>query len=305
MKIAIFGGSGFVGGHLAPLLASRGHELVLPVRDRERAKRLIVLPAADVVAFYPEAMRGIARHLQGADVIVNLVGILHQRKNGDFVKIHNEFVRHLCDLAAMCRVRRIVHVSSLNAVMSAPSEYLRSKARAEQIVRSTPMRHVIVRPSAIFGSGDRFVSLFPALARWMPVLALPCAETLMQPIAVEDLTLMLARVAESADEDGNVLNAAGPEKMSLSEIARATLEAAGRRRPILELGQSMSYVAGAAFEFLPGQLLSRDSCLSAMIDSTVERNDAARIVGELTNFRAGLARMFGNLPDAPRARARR
>ena len=76
MKIVVFGGSGFVGRHLAAALSARGHQLRLPVRDRERAKSLILLPGADVVAFDPGAANTIIPHLEGADAAVNLCGIL-------------------------------------------------------------------------------------------------------------------------------------------------------------------------------------------------------------------------------------
>ncbi|MBE8159135.1 MAG: NAD(P)H-binding protein, partial [Betaproteobacteria bacterium] len=127
MNIIIFGGGGFIGGALAKNLSARGHRLTLPVRDREKAKALILLPDTDVVAFDPAAMGAAAAALARADAVVNLVGILNERTGGEFVRVHNEFVRVLCEHCGKRKVRRFVQISALNAGSAAPSEYLRSK----------------------------------------------------------------------------------------------------------------------------------------------------------------------------------
>ena len=301
MKIVIFGGNGFVGRHLAAALASRGHYLLLPVRDREKSKALIVLPDADVVAFDPTAMHTVLPRLQGADAVVNLVGILNERQRGEFVRVHGEFVRILTDGCTSKKVRRLVQVSALNAINSAPSEYLRSKAKAEQIVRNaSALRHVIVRPSVVFGVGDSFVNLFVRMARWAPVLPLPCAEAKMQPLAVEDLTAILIRAIETGDEDNKIINAGGPEVMTLADIVRRALAAAGIARPLMPLNPSLSYCAAAVAEIIPGvHFLSRDNCMSANLDSVTAAggNDAQRMLGELTGLDAGLAAMFNRHGD--------
>ncbi len=305
MNIVIFGGSGFIGGALARKLAARGHHLTLPVRDREKAKELIVLPNTDVAAFDPSAMRGAASALAGADAVINLVGILNERSGGEFVRVHSEFTRVLCDTCASQKARRLVHISALNAGAGAPSEYLRSKGKAEQAIRAAAVRHVIIRPSVVIGPGDSLINMFARLARLSPVLLLPCASLMVQPIAIDDLTEVIAHAAESGDEDGKTLSAAGPEKMLLAEVARRTIAAAGMRRPVVGLGPSLSYCLGALTEALPGvHFFSRDNCLSARIPTTVGgENDARRIVGELTSLDAVLARMFEGAP--PPARRRR
>ncbi|MGI9297718.1 MAG: NAD(P)H-binding protein [Gammaproteobacteria bacterium] len=307
MKIVIFGGGGFIGRHLARRLSARGHHLIIPTRDREKAKELFVLPATDIVAYDPGAWQGVLPLLEGADAVINLAGILNERSGGEFVRVHNEFVRVLCDRCVAKKVRRLVHISALNAVGAAPSEYLRSKAKAEQIVRGATLRHVIVRPSVVFGRGDSFVTLFVRLAKILPVLFLPCAYSVLQPIAADDLTAMIVHAAETGDEDGKILSAGGPQKLTLAEIVRAALDAAGVRRPVVELGPALSFAAGAIMEAIPGvHLFSRDNCLSANLHSvTTGGNDAERILGRLTSLRAGLAEMYDSGGAGLRAHLRR
>lgn len=313
MKIVIFGGNGFIGRHLAAALAARGHHLILPVRDREKAKALIILPATDVIAFDPIAMYAILPCLQNADAVVNLVGILNERERGDFVRVHGEFVRILTDGCTNKKVSRFVQLSALNAISSAPSEYLRSKAKAEQIVRNaSALRHVIIRPSVVFGAGDSFVNLFVTMARRLPLLPLPCAEAQLQPLAVGDLVAMLVRALETGDEDNKILSAGGPETITLAGIVSRALNAAGVSRPLIKLNPPLSYCAAAVAEIIPGlHFLSRDNCLSANLPSftPADNNDAQRMLGELTPLDTALAAMFeqrrGGMYSGLRAHSRR
>lgn len=174
MNIVIFGGNGFIGGALARALAARGHHLTLPVRDREKAKALILLPDTDVVAFDPAAMGAAGAALSRADAVVNLAGILNERVGGEFVRVHNEFVRVLCENCGKHKkVRRFVQISALNANPVAPSEYLRSKGKAEQVVRAAMERHVIIRPSVVFGPGDSLACFFVRVAKKRRFLCCP------------------------------------------------------------------------------------------------------------------------------------
>ena len=306
MNIVLFGGNGFIGGALAKKLAARGHRLTLPVRDREKAKSLILLPSTDVVAFDPAAMGTASSALARADAVVNLVGILNERMGGEFVRVHNEFVRVLCENCAKNKVRRFVQISALNAGSAAPSEYLRSKGKAEQIVRAAALRHVIIRPSVVFGPGDSLAELFVRMAK-LPFFILPCADAMMQPVAVGDLVSVIVHALETGDEDGKTLAVGGPEKMTLADIARAAFAAAGLRRRVWEMGPSLSYYTAAVAEAVPGvHFFSRDNCLSAGAPSVaVGGNDAPRIVGELTRLETGLAEMFGGAGGGWRARRRR
>ena len=307
MNIVVFGGGGFIGGALAARLSARGHNLTLPVRNREKAKALILLPGTDVVAFDPAAPGAVSGALSRADAVVNLAGILNERRGGEFVRVHNEFVRVLCENCVKHKVRRFVQISALNAGAAASSEYLRSKGAAEQIIRAAPFRHVIIRPSVVFGPGDSLAGLFVRLAKF-PFFILPCAYSVVQPLAVGDLVSVIVHALESGEEDGKTLAAGGPEKMNLAAVARAVFAAAGIRRRVWELSPWMSYCCAAVAEAVPGvHFFSRDNYLSARLPSvTGGQNDAARIVGGLTDLEAGLAGMFGEAGDGGlRARRRR
>ena len=313
MRVALFGGAGFIGQRLAAELCARGHEVVIPTRDRERAKeRLVVLPGARVIGFDPDSATAVSKALEGCDAAANLVGILHERRQGDFERVHGEFVRRLVS-ECRGRVRLFAQVSALGAAASSDSAYLRSKGKGETIIRDAgAMRHVIVRPSVVFGRGDSFLSMFAGMARFFPAMALPCAYAKFQPIAVEDLARMTANAMEDGALQNRILSAGGPEVFTLREIVEKTLRAAGRPRPILPLGDGASYAFAALAELVPFvHVITRDNWRAMRIPSVCPRegNDAAKILGEenMTALDIGLARMFPRPVgyDALRRRARR
>ena len=306
MRIAVFGGSGFVGRRLTAELCARGHEVVVPTRDRERAKEdLIILPGARAVGFDPDSPASVARALDGAEAVVNLMGILHERRPGDFERVHGEFVRRLV-LECRGKVRLFAQVSALGAAPAADSAYLRSKAQGERIVRDAgAMRHVIVRPSVVFGRGDSFATMFAGLARFFPVMVLPCADAKFQPVAVEDLSRMIARAMEDGTLQNRILSAGGPEVFTLREMVEKVLNAAGTSRPIIPLGNSASHAFAAVAEAIPFvNIITRDNWRAMRIPSVCPRkngggNDTATILGmeNLTSLETGLAQMFPRPPQ--------
>ena len=175
MRVVLFGGGGFIGRHLAAALSARGHHVIIATRHREAVKNdLILLPNTDVIACDYNQAQTVHPMLEGADAAVNLIGILNERDKGEFERVHCELTRILVAGALAHKVRRFIHISALGASASAPSAYLRSKAKAEQALKDIiGMRTVIMRPSVVFGSGDSFVTFFAKLTRRLPFCFYP------------------------------------------------------------------------------------------------------------------------------------
>ena len=170
-RVLVLGGSGFIGRHLCAELARRGMDVTVPTRQRERAKRgLILLPTVDVVEADIFAKGVLDRLAKGHDAIVNLIGILHGRRGRpdergpnnygpDFARAHVELA--LAALGA-CRangIRRLLHMSALGADPNGPSEYLRSKGVGEQsMLAAQDVSVTALRPSVVFGPEDEFLN---------------------------------------------------------------------------------------------------------------------------------------------------
>jgi NADH dehydrogenase len=291
MRAAIFGGGGFIGRSVAACLSAAGWDVIVPTRDRERAKAaLIVLPTAQVVPFDPLSPPTIRAAAAGCDVVINLIGILQEARRHDFEATHVEFVRKLVEVCARAGPRHLIHISALNAGPGAPSRYLRTKGNGEAIIREVapPTRWTIIRPSVVFGRGDGFVNLFAAMLRRFPMLPLACAEARFQPIGVEDLARLIAKCAGDCAFYGETLQAGGPRAYSLGEIA--ALIAGKRRRLIVPLNRPLSYLLAWMMEAIPfiTPPLTRDNCASMSVASVCARNDAARILGDLRTLEAEL-----------------
>lgn len=312
MRIALFGGGGFVGRHLAAELARRGHSLAIPVRNRERVKEsLILLPNADVFGYDPNAVLSLKKGLTGADAVVNLVGILNENGRNLYERAHGEFVRMLAEGCVKNRVGRFVQLSAIGASPGAPSAYLRSKAKGEQIIKSTDaVTHLIVRPSVVFGRGDSFVNRFAGLIRTLPVMPLPMAAAEFQPVFVGDLARMIADVLEDDSYHNRIFHVGGPEVMTLEAVIRRIAAALGRPGRVVGLGRGMSHFFAAVAEKTPFvDLITRDNCYSMQLPSVCPKdgNDLLKILGEATSFDSGLAMMFarGENYGHLRAEARR
>jgi uncharacterized protein YbjT (DUF2867 family) len=268
--ILVLGGSGFVGRHLVARAVAADHRVVIPTRSRERAKHLILLPTVDVLEADIHDEVALARLVGRADVVVNLVGVLNESRDGDFDLAHVALARKV---VAACRgtgVRRLLHMSALNADVGAPSRYLRSKGEAEAVVAGSGLAWTIVRPSVIFGREDSFLNLFATLQRLLPVVALGCAQARFQPVYVGDVaSAFLASLGNDATH-GECYSLCGPKTYTLRELVAYVGTLSGHPRPIIALGPALTNLQALVLEMLPGKLMSRDNVASMQRDSVCD-----------------------------------
>ena len=269
-SICVIGGSGFLGRHVVQRLAAAGLRVRVPTRHRERAKRLIVLPTVDVLNADVHDPATLNRLVAGTDAVISMAGILHEQRKGEFSKVHTELPRRLIDACREQGVRRLVHVSALNAAHDAPSEYLRSKAGGEQQIRvghASAIRTTIFRPSVLFGRDDRFLNLFAQLARTLPAIVLGSPRARFQPVYVEDVARSItASLAEPHCFDQSY-DLCGPKVYTLQQLVEYVCGVLDLERPVLPLNDEMSYLQAWIMEWLPVKLLTRDNYLSMKADS--------------------------------------
>jgi NADH dehydrogenase len=264
-NVLALGGSGFIGRHLTAELARRGIRVTVPSRRRERAKHLILLPTVDVV----EAdinQPGVLEHLaRDQDAIINLVGVLH----GDFARVHAELPREIVRACRAAGVKRLLHMSALGASPDAPSEYQRTKAQGEQAVLGAEDLHVTVfRPSVVFGPEDTFLNRFAAMARVLPVLAVPCPEARFQPVYVGDVARAMAVALADTETFGQRYDLGGPQEYRLKQLVELVCLFTHRRRLVIGLSPRLSYVQAWLLEHLPGKLMTRDNYRSMQVPNT-------------------------------------
>lgn len=268
-NVVLLGGTGFVGRSLARRLCAEGRRVRILTRERLNAQPLKVLPTVDVVVVNPHDESALARAFEGMDAVVNLVAILHQRRRASFQAINVDLPRKVAGACRASGVPRLLHMSALCASDSAPSEYLRSKARGEAAVREAcgATALTIFRPSVIFGADDRFINLFATLARVFPVIPLAGASARFQPVWVEDVARAMAVSIDEPRTVGETFELGGPQVLTLAEILAFVIGVSRRSRLIVELPDWAARLQARVFEWLPGPIMTRDNLLSMSVDN--------------------------------------
>jgi NADH dehydrogenase len=262
-KVCIFGGSGFVGRHLANLLTSREIFLRIPTRHRERAKALLVLPTADVVQADVYDDSQLERLVGGMDAVINLVGVLQD----DFHATHVELPRKIATACARNGVTRLLHMSALHAGADRPSRYLRSKGEGEKVVAEAGLVTTVFRPSVIFGPGDASISLFARLAGLLPVMPLGSPGARFQPVFVEDVARAFADSLDAPHTFGQSYALCGPRSYTLRQLVEYAAHITGHDPVIIGLNDTLSYLQALVLEWLPGRLMTRDNYYSMKVDN--------------------------------------
>lgn len=265
--VLVLGGSGFVGRHVVAKLVDAGHRVVVPTRRRDRARDVMLLPTVTIVETDVHDPAKLAALVGRADVVVNLVGILHEEGGQTFARAHVELPRKLIAACEAAGVKRLVHMSALGAAPDGPSKYQRSKGEAEGLVASSGLDWTIFRPSVIFGRGDSFLTMFARLVRLLPVVALAAPAARFQPVWIGDVAHCFARSVDDDRTVGQRYDLAGPSVYTLRELVTYVGDLTGHRRPIVPLGPGLSQLQARMLELLPVKLMTRDNLASMQQDN--------------------------------------
>jgi NADH dehydrogenase len=286
--IGVIGGAGFVGSSIVAKLDLAGYQVKVLTRHRERAKHLILLPNVQVVSCNVHDDIALAEGLKGCDAVINLVGILHESKRTTFDLIHHQLPERIAKVCHQLGIKRLLHMSALQADENAPSQYLRSKARGEAALNrfKQSMNITIFRPSVIFGREDQFLNLFAKLIQYLPIILLAKPSAKFQPIWVEDVANIFVNSLQNDATFGNRYDLVGPTIYSLQDLVVKVMHALNKRRLIIGLGDRLSYLQAWMMEWLPIKLMSRDNVRSMAIDSIAEGPMANEILLPLTSLDA-------------------
>lgn len=257
--VTIFGGSGFVGRYATRQLVRAGWQVRVACRRPGLAGdvRLAGSPGwVDVVQANVRNRASIGRALEGADAVVNLVGILHEGGKQDFDGTQALGARNIAEMAAAAGITRFVQVSAIGADAGSKSKYARTKAEAEEAVRTAIPGAVILRPSIVFGPEDQFFNRFASLTRMSPFLpSIGGGKTLLQPIYAGDLAEAISAAVTREDIAGKTYELGGPRAYSFNEIYDIVCQTVCRKRFKLPLpffaAKPMGLLTGAIFRYVP------------------------------------------------------
>jgi NADH dehydrogenase len=294
-RILLLGGTGFIGRSVCERLVRRGQgaagRLIVPTRRQQHANAVRALPGTEVLQVDLHDDAQLRRLLADCDVVVNLVGVLH----GDaaaFQRAHVDLPRRIAQMAQALGGRRVLHVSALGVGPNAPSRYLRSKTEGEAALRASGLPLTLLRPSVVFGAEDRFLNLFAALQRVLPVMLLAGAEARFQPVWVEDVAEAIVRAIDTPASIGAVYECAGPQVFSLRELVQLAGRWAGHPRPVIGLPGPLGRMQATLLGLWPAPLMSRDN-----LDSMATPNVAGGELPGLTALGIRPAALSQVVPD--------
>jgi NADH dehydrogenase len=233
--IFIAGASGFVGGHLAEHLIKKGQRTKMLVRtvaagERFSSRGVEIIPG-DITK--PETLKDILTH---DDIVIHLVGIIEEKGEATFQKVHVEGTGNLVNEARRAGVRHFFYQSALGADINSWSGYLKTKAEAEELVKDSGLPYTIFRPSLIIGPWDGFTKKILDMLRLSPVLPVPGdGRAQFQPLYIKDWLKCMDRVVEDPGAYKAVFDLGGPQHLSYREIVEMISAASGHKRPVFNI----------------------------------------------------------------------
>ena len=247
--VTIFGGSGFVGRYIARRLAKEGWRIRVAVRNPNEA--MFVRPYGSVGQAEPVFCNvrddaSVASVLNGADAVVNCVGVLTEAGKNTFTAVQADGAERIARMAAAAGVARMVHISAIGADAASESEYSRTKAAGEAGVLAHMPNAMILRPSVIFGNEDEFFNRFAAMAGMGPILPIVGADSRFQPVYVDDVAA--AAVMGVEGKAVGVYELGGPDVQTMRELMHTTLGVVQRRSLVMNIPFWIAKIMATGFK---------------------------------------------------------
>lgn len=277
--VTIIGGSGFVGRYIARRMAKEGWRVRVAVRRPNEAlfvRSYGVVGQVEPVLCNIRDDASVRSALRGAEAVVNCVGTFDFRGRNNFDAVQAQGAGRVARLAAEAGVARLVQISAIGANTASDSAYLRSKGEGEAAVLAAFPGAVILRPSVIFGPEDGFFNRFGAMTRMSPILPLVGAETLFQPVYVDDVAQAAVKAVTGAAAPG-IYELGGPEVNTFRELMHRMLKVVQRRRLVIGLPFWLGSVIATAADavhavtlgLVPNPILTRDQVRALHVPMTV------------------------------------
>jgi NADH dehydrogenase len=295
----VAGGTGFVGSAIVTELLNRGEAVAVLGRSQEKIKQRwgdrVEARAADVSR--PETL---ASAFTGIDTAINAVQfptspIEVPRKGWTFEEVDYKGTRSQVDAAKAAGVRRFLYISGAGAASGAEKHWFRYKWMAEQHLQQSGLEWTVVRPTWVFGKGDRALNRLIGFSNFLPFVPMfGDGKQGMQPVFIDDVGRVVADAATSPETAGEVLELGGPQVLSMNEVLQTALDVMGRKRIILHQPVFVGKLAGTLAGVLPTPPLSADAVDFINSPAVADNVNLARLLHpQLTLLRDGLETYLG------------
>tara|TARA_B100000902_G_C27289235_1_gene906230 strand:+ start:1134 stop:2069 length:936 start_codon:yes stop_codon:yes gene_type:complete len=269
-KIVILGGTGFIGSELAAKMSKLSQNVTILTRDIESNKDLKLVPNIELISCNINDERVLKEKFKNTDLVVNAVGILNESGDNTFKLLHYLLIKKISTAMRINKVKRLLHISSLNADIQAKSEYLRTKGKAEEYLLSETRDFcnvTIFRPSIVFGYNDAFFNKFSTILKFSLIFPLACHNSKFMPIYIGDFTDFIISTISNIKTYNTAIDATGPKEYTFREIIDTTLKILKIKRFVIPLNNTLSKIQAYIFQRLPGKIFTMDNFKSLQVDS--------------------------------------
>tara|TARA_B100000768_G_C11249711_1_gene363506 strand:+ start:130 stop:1005 length:876 start_codon:yes stop_codon:yes gene_type:complete len=272
--VSILGGTGFIGTELITNLSKKNININVFTRNYNKANKFKELPRVKVIEINESVDMSVL--LRESDVVINLVGILHETKSLKFSSVHKNWVNKIANAVKTNNISHFIHIGAMQSIRNAPSNYLKSKYHGEEEIKRILKKKswTILRPSIVFGKEDIFINLFRKMVAYLPIIFLVSPYAKFQPIYVKDLVDIIILSINDKKSYGKTYNVAGPKDYNFIEIIKLIATADKKKVLIVPLNRFFTNLMVALIELLPYKIITRDNLKSMQLDNITETNDA-------------------------------
>lgn len=270
--ISIIGGNGFIGQYLVNYLLTKDCYIKIISRSAHIVKPKYTLSKLGKITLINcdiKEPKQLKKALKGSEIVVNLTGLLAERKNNNFDQVHNEGTKNIVDACEALGVAKILHLSAIGASNASKSLYSRTKFLGEKNIRRFK-NHIIIRPSIVYGDEDNFINYFAKLSKFSPFIPLiGGGKTNFQPIWVQDLVNIIGILLEK--NISNSVEVGGDEIISFKSIIIKINNELEQKRYLLNLPFALSKKIGYLLEKMPNPILTQDQVELLKNDNVINK----------------------------------
>ncbi len=272
-KIAVIGGSGFLGKSLLKLLSNENAEIILFTRKKNYQKNLNkIFPDNNIkcIQWNINNLNIIEENIKNVDSIINLCGILFENKSGDFFRVHTDVPAFLGKISLKHKLNTLIHVSALGVSTNSESKYSRSKAEGENQMLEHFPKGKILRPSLLFGKGDNFFGQFSEMSKFSPILPVISRSTKFQPVFVEDVAKAIIKLLKDRKNKNNIYELGGEIIYSFEELLKILLEIKNIKRFLIPLNPKLMMIPAFFLQNLPKPPFTVDQMILLKTDNILK-----------------------------------
>ena len=272
-EILLFGATGQIGRNLIRKLSKNNYKITAVTRNIHRAGYILKTQAnpgyLELVEINNFDTRRIDDLIKRCSICVNLIGILYEKKKGQFKTIHTDLPDMLSQRMNKFKNDKFIHLSSLGIEKALDSEYAKSKLNGEKKIIQNFKNSIIIKPSIVYSVDDQFTTNLMTLLSRLPFMPLYYnGKTKFSPIHVSDLVNILYEII-NGNFHNLTLECIGPEILSFKEIINKLLKSIDKKRILFPLPYSLAKISAKILQLLPNPLLTEDQLNLLKYDNLV------------------------------------